>query len=178
MYSLTAKALTYRNLQLLLNVAFFYVGSLTAIILGDLPALAVALIYLPVHIFVLRCTWREWLFIIGVVVFGASVDTLWSYLGLLNFNTGNIVAPLWLVVLWFFFASTLCHSLNWFRLYPLVSAFCAAIAGPFSYFAGAELNDVELGQPLWRTLVVMSAYWAIVFPLFIRASAWVTNESK
>ncbi len=178
MFSLTTKALSPRNLQLALNAVCFYIGSLVAIIFGDIAALGLALLYAIIHVFFVHRNWREWVFLASVVVFGSAVDSLWSYVGLIDFNTGSVLAPLWLVCLWFFFASTLCHSLHWFRLYPWVSAACAAVAGPFSYFAGSELNQVELGQPLWRTLLIMSVYWAIVFPLLMRTSSWVNNVKQ
>lgn len=175
MFSLTTKALNTQNLRLLFNAVCFYVGSLVAITLGDVPALGLVLAYAIIHILVIQKTWREWVFLTCVVALGAAVDSLWAFAGILNFKTGSVLVPLWLVCMWFFFASTLCHSLHWFRFYPLISSLCAAIAGPFSYFVGAELSGVELGQPLWRTLLVMSVYWAMLFPLLMRASVWVNN---
>lgn len=171
------KIIAPENFRLAINIIAFQIAWATAVLLGDIYALAVTCIYLIIHqVFLLKGS-REWILIVVIVLLGTLVDTLFTAMGILDFGKTLIVIPLWLICLWVMFATTLCHSLRWFKNNLLLAAGFAAVAGPFSYFAGARLNDVELGQPLWCSLLILSLWWACVFPVTLKLTRWVENEN-
>jgi len=171
------RVLSAGNLSLLVNAISFQITWAVGVLLGSVYALAITGLYMIIHQTMLIKNIREWWLILLIVGVGTSVDSAFAYMGVLDFGGELILIPWWLISIWAMFATTLCHSLKWFRFFPWLSALFAAVAGPFSYFAGARLNAVELDQPVWQSLVVLSIWWACFFPLSLRATRWVHDES-
>ncbi|MGM0562913.1 MAG: DUF2878 domain-containing protein [Pseudomonadota bacterium] len=127
--------------------------------LGLLSALAFALVTLSVSHYR-----RADLSLMALaVVLGGSLDTLWSWIGWMDYAASpwGHLAPPWILGLWFAFAMTLNHSLAWLRFRPAALAALAAMACPLSYYAGHRLGAVE-----WHfvpgLLVVTPLSWAAV----------------
>jgi uncharacterized membrane protein YGL010W len=74
----------------------------------------------------------------------------------------------WLVLTgpfeWFLFATTFMHALFWMHRYLWMAALMAAVLGPASYWIGTNLADASLALPLWSSLGIMAAGWALLFP--------------
>ena len=86
--------------------------------------------------------------------------------------------PAWTVALWMGFATLPNMALRWFRDHLVLVAVLAAVFGPFTYNAGAELGAGSMGSPLWLNLVALGLLWAIVAPgLLWLARAWETERT-
>ena len=79
-------------------------------------------------------------------------------------DAGPAAIPVWLICLWFLFATTFMHCLLWLGRYLHLAIALAAVFGPATYWAGASLTDAELATPLAASLGVMALVWAILFP--------------
>lgn len=104
--------------------------------------------------------------LIGVaLLLGAIIDSLYAISGVLTYAApfpSTQLAPLWILALWVGFALTLNHSLAYLAHRPLIAAIAGAIVGPISYWsAGRVFGAVILGDPLWRSVIALSAGWAI-----------------
>ncbi len=55
---------------------------------------------------------------------------------------------------------------------PVLAAIFGAIGGPLSYMAGERLGAIALGDPRWRSLLVLSISWAVAMPLLMALSQW------
>lgn len=75
--------------------------------------------------------------------------------------------PAFMIGLWAAFATLINVSLAWMteRLW-LAVLFGALAAGP-SYYAGSKIGALTLGEPVWQSLVIIGAVWAVAFPLLI-----------
>lgn len=158
------------------NILAFQAGWAVAVILGSVYAVVFTAAYLLCHHFFLVTRQREWLLIGGTALVGTFADSILKYFGVLDFYNTDLIVPMWLTCLWILFGTTLCHSLRWMKNLPWLAAGFAAIAGPCSYYAGARLNEVSLGEPVWVSLLVLSLWWGSFFPLVMKASKWVGHE--
>jgi hypothetical protein len=127
---------------------------------------------LAVHLALVRRRGDELALVLWVVVVGLAVDTAQIRLGTLRFTSGLMdprLPPVWLVVVWAQFATTLNFSLRWLRGHALRAAIVGAVGGPLAYLAGARLGAVELASPAWSSLAVVAVFWGAALPL----AAWV-----
>lgn len=95
------------------------------------------------------------------VVLGGLLDSLWAWLGWMDYAAApwGFWAPPWILGLWLGFAMTINHSLAWLRFKPVILAGLAAVACPFSYYAGHRLGALEW-QYTPGLLVVTPLSWA------------------
>ena len=100
-----------------------------------------------------------------LIAIGISIDALLTATGVFQFNSAELVIPLWLVVLWIAFATTLFLSLQVIGRYKLVAALCGALVIPFNYAVGERLGAVSFGETYVIALLSMSAIWIIGLPL-------------
>ena len=111
---------------------------------------------------------------------GVSIDSLLTAVGLFQFEYASFFIPLWLVLLWAAFTTTLFLSLEIVGRNKGVAALCGALAFPFNYAVGERLGAVSFGVTDNLTLVTLSGIWAIALPgMFLIAEGEIrrTNES-
>lgn len=104
-------------------------------------------------------------------VLGAVLDSAFVAGGLLRYAAPwplPGLAPAWIVALWVNLALALNHSLRWVRPYPLVAALFGAIAAPLSYLGAARgWQAVAFAEPVWRTLGIVAACWAVMMAALV-----------
>ncbi len=148
----------------LVNAAIFDLGWFVCTFFGDRVAVSYTIAALMVHFLwmVERSSWRfESVVILSYLVLGVVIESLYLYFGVIISDR----LPIWILMLWVLFATLLNHSLSWFKGRAMLAAVLTAIAAPWSYYAGAAINDaVELGQ-LSFSLSVIAISWAIVIAL-------------
>jgi len=162
--------------SVLLNALLFQVGWFSCVLGGDLLAVVITATILLVHSQWLMRSSREWLLIALVAVIGISLDSFWSYNGLLQFPGVALGIPLWLACIWLLFATCLCHSFNWLQQRLLLASLLGAVAGPSSYLAGAAMADVVLGEPQLFSIALMALAWAFMFPLLLKFAQVITGD--
>ena len=160
--SLQLNNLWLRNLA---NAVLFQWGWFACLWGGDVVALSITPLLLMAHGLLINPPKHEWAFIAVVGCLGFLADSLFSMLGILQFDDASLgMIPAWLLCLWLLFASTLMHSLGWLRHRLLLAGLLGAIAGPASYFAGTKLAPVVLQSPTSYSLMVLSVFWGILLP--------------
>jgi len=109
--------------------------------------------------------------VVGLLVLGIALDSLWLALDLFQFN-GSPWLPLWMLALWLGFAcwwrqlmATFNLPLRW--LIPL-----GAIGGPLSYFIGERLGAMELQHTPSLVYPLLACGWAIYLPF----TRWILAE--
>lgn len=154
-------------LPTLLNALLFQIGWFSCVMGGNTIAIAVTAIILYVHHKLAINNLNEWLFIFTVASIGLTIDSLLSVSGILLFDSVSIGIPIWLFCIWLVFSCTLNHSLKWLSKHLLLAMLMGAIAGPMSYFAGAQLTDVSLATPQIYSLIILACIWATLLPLLM-----------
>ena len=95
---------------------------------------------------------------------GVGIDSLLTVLGVFQFGPTIFLIPLWLVLLWAAFTTTLFLSLEVVGRSKWFAAICGALAFPFNYAVGGRLGAVSFGMTDSLTLAALSTIWAIVLP--------------
>lgn len=151
--------------KILFNLALFQIGWLVCVLGGNVWAIAYTLPALLLHAWLVAENPAEWKMIGAAVVVGCLWDISMAKSGIITYaDAGFIGIPLWLICLWFLFATTFMHCLLWLSRYPLLAIALGAVFGPATYWAGASLSDAVLAAPLLVSLAVMALGWATLFP--------------
>ncbi|MBM4255634.1 MAG: DUF2878 domain-containing protein [Deltaproteobacteria bacterium] len=161
---------------ILVNIITFYLAWF-ACVLGAahqylfLGPLAV-LVLLGLHFYLLAgySPVQEFRLLITAGALGLVLDSLQAFLGVFafaNVTPGRWVSPLWMVVLWIAFATTLHTSLRWLSGKYTLAAVLGAVGGPLSYYSGAKLGALVLSPDLTLSFVVMAIVWGIAMPILV-----------
>jgi len=110
---------------------------------------------------------RELALVAAAALGGLAFDSGLALSGWVNFEAAVPVAslaPVWMVVLWALFATTLNVSLRWLRQWPALGALFGAVGGPVAYYAGEKLGALQFADPV-PGLAAVAAGWALATPL-------------
>ena len=151
--------------KIILNLALFQVGWTVCVLGGTAWALPFTAVALIIHHFFVVSQRSEWKLIVLVAGIGCLWDLAMTWSGVMRFGEpGPLGIPLWLVCLWLLFATTFMHGLFWLSRRLWLAVIFAGVAGPATYWLGANLADVQLGIPVLTSLIVMAIGWAVLFP--------------
>lgn len=101
---------------------------------------------------------------VQIALLGILMDVLLTYAEIYYFPAPTLYIPIWLMLLWFLFASTLSVSLHWMMAKPLYAFIGGAIIGPAAYFGGHQFDALEVGEPSYY--LVVSFVWGVMMVLF------------
>lgn len=144
--------------QLIINIAAFNGLWLLLVTQRSPIATGIALAWIALH-FALFARPGEPRRVASVMLAGVIIDGALTKAGVYVFSPVVPWLPAWLFMLWAAFATTLEHSLSWSLKVPAIAAVLGAVAGPFSYFMGAQLGAVALPMGLWLTLPIIGCVW-------------------
>ncbi|WP_163834629.1 DUF2878 domain-containing protein [Spartinivicinus ruber] len=149
----------------ILNAFLFQLGWFGCILGGNHIAVICLVIILSIHFYLIGNWQQERELLATVLLVGASIDSFWIQLGvIIKPDTQTALVPLWLACLWVIFATTLNHSLAWFKSHKLIAIPTGGIAGSASYAVGIQLTELSLGpNGLWFIFVS----WLVLFPLLL-----------
>lgn len=107
--------------------------------------------------------------LIAAALIGFYADSLLAWLGVLEWMADDVTSPLWMTALWPNLATTLDSSFGWLAGRYGLAAVLGVIAGPASYYAGAQLGALKFsGTP--TDLMVVAIEWLIALPLLLLLS--------
>lgn len=107
---------------------------------------------------------------LAAVALGLGVETIHMASGATQYQPGASIEglpPAFMLGLWPAFAMLINVSLAWLKDRMWVAVVLGALASGPSYFAGAKLGALTLGEPVWHSLAIIGAVWAIAFPALI-----------
>ena len=103
-------------------------------------------------------------------IIGITIDSSLTITGIYEFSGANLILPIWLVLLWIAFSTTLAHSLSFIRKYRHLSTITGATLLPFNYAIGERLGAVSFAEPYILTLIIIGFTWSLFFPLLFIVS--------
>lgn len=103
---------------------------------------------------------------------GISIDALLIHFNVFIFPASETWMPLWLIVLWIGFATTLTKSLAFFGKRAVLAIAGGLCGFPFSYLMGHRLGAVEFGYDPIIVASLLAAIWAVMLP----AMFWVVSR--
>lgn len=153
------------RLKLIANALLFQASWFACVLGGSGPWLMVPALALVLHFTWISSWAAEGKLVVSVLLAGAALDSFLLQLGVFSFQDNAVLAPAWLVMLWAVLATTINHCLAWSARPIWLASLLGAIAGPFSYFAGAAMADVGLPLGPLKSALILALVWAITFPL-------------
>ena len=168
---------------LILNFVLFQAAWFAAVLAPPGIASFLAALALVIHLKWVALP-REWRFILLVTVIGGAVDSIFAWSGVFAFPAATFgwqppPAPLWLLLLWANFATTLCHSLQWMQRYKALAFVLGGVAGPLAYLGGVEISDkLEITLSPLQYFAVAAPCWAVVCLVLPQIARRVCGGSK
>lgn len=104
---------------------------------------------------------------------GITVDSVLTLAGIFSFANAGLLIPLWLIMLWLAFSTTLTQSLSFLSKNWLFAAIAGGIAFPFNYAVGERLGAVTFGESYLFTLFVIGIVWLVFLPFLF----FITHEA-
>lgn len=141
-------------------------------IIGSLAGL----LLIAVHLGLTRSPMGELRRMLVAAAIGLVVDTVQLNLGTFSYASGQLVdgvAPVWILLMWMQFSTTLDHSMSWLRGRPWISAAAGLVGGPLAFWAGERLGAIVFAPPRVRGYLVLALVWAAALPLLsLAAERW------
>ena len=160
----------------IINFLLFQAGWLVCVMSGayDQPwiGISVALLIVTWHLLRAQQSLVETKLVLFAILIGLLWDSLLVWQGWLIFSSGMVfqfMAPLWIIMMWAMFATTLNVSLRWLHGRYWASMLLGAIGGPLAYYAGQQLGAVRFSSDYW-VLLVLGLGWACITPLLVYLS--------
>lgn len=139
----------------------------------------VAVIMLVIHLFLLSNNKNEARLVLLITIIGVTVDSVLSFSHFFIFLDSGFITPLWLIVLWACFASTISHSLAFLSHSKILQVLVGFLIAPLSYIAGEKFNAVQFSYPLLETYFMLGFIWSVLFIcIFFLKSLFINKESK
>jgi hypothetical protein len=117
----------------------------------------------------------ELLLSLAALPLGLLVEGINMASGATQYATGASIAglpPAFMLGLWMAFATMANVSLAWLKERTIVAAVFGALAAPASYYAGAKIGALTMGEPVWMSAAIIGAAWAVAFPTLL----WVAKR--
>jgi hypothetical protein len=132
---------------------------------------ALGILYMLIHFFIIKDKYREFKYIFICMITGFIIETLMlklnfiSYRGILSdkFN----IAPLWIVILWMGFGTTVYHSFKWIVGKYKLSFFLGAIFTPIFYISADKIGSISFNYSILISYLILSLIWGISLLLLI-----------
>lgn len=157
-------------LERLANAVLFQIGWLACVLGGNSLWLLLALAVLVIHLRWISSWAQDGRLVLSVVIIGTAVDSVLHGLGVFEFKDLSPLIPLWLMLLWALFATTLRHCLRWSARPWWLASLLGAAGGALSYGADGRLAGVQFPFGELPTLIGIALLWALLFPLLHQLS--------
>jgi hypothetical protein len=109
---------------------------------------------------------RYFYFVIGLACFGFGFDLIFTYPGLISWDSG-LIYPASLLGIWTIFAAYYPAIFSKFNGRPILSFILGALFGPFAYWTGAQIGAIHYSPQQTTALIFHMIGWGIFFSLSI-----------
>ena len=144
-------------------------GAYGQALLGSMIAVAV----IGYHLYRAADTIQELRLLLLALIIGVVFESIITAQGLARYSHGQVfdsIAPLWMILMWPLFATTLNLSMRWLKgLAPILIAIIGAVFAPLAYFAGNRLGAVEYDH-FNLSIGLIALAWAALLPALVTMS--------
>ena len=144
-------------------------GAYDQTLLGSLIAMAV----IAYHFYNAPDAMKEFRLLMLALIIGLVFESIVTAQHFARYSHGQMfefIAPLWMILMWPLFATTLNLSMRWLKgLAPLSIALLGALFAPLAYFAGNRLGAVTYDD-FTLSMVLIAIAWAALLPVLVTLS--------
>lgn len=116
--------------------------------------------------------------ILAPALIGITLDSSLTLAGVFQFANTTLFLPLWMIVLWISFATSLTNSLRFLGERKLIASAVGCIAVPLNYLAGEGLGAVSFGYDYLLTNIGLCLLWAIGLPLLFFSTQFQLKKAR
>jgi hypothetical protein len=165
------------NKSIITNFLLFQLGWFACVLGGAydqaLFGCLVAIAVIAYHIYQSPGAMQEFRLLLLALIIGFVFESIVTSQGLARYSHGQLfdaIAPLWMILMWPLFATTLNLSMRWLKgLAPLLVALVGAVFAPLAYYAGNRLGAVEYDN-FTIAMSIISIAWAALLPALVTIS--------
>lgn len=124
-----------------------------------LPA-AVVLISLTFNLIFHKPRKPEIKFLVSALALGTLFEFSIAQFHVLEYQPSEFFPPVWILSLWFLFATTFSFSMHWIVSRPLAGFALGALLGPLSCWSAETLGALTLTEEFWpRGYGILGIHW-------------------
>ncbi len=169
-----------RVFNVILFYALWFVCIATALNGKIVYALVFTVVSCSLHFLIIQDKLKEFLLLCFVVTIGFCLDTFFVSQSLIDYRSPNHfderIAPLWVLCLYAFFATTFNHSMQWMQNRPFTSALFGGVGGPLTYWAGQRVGVVTI--PASSTFVLIAIVWTFLVPTTFALNRFLCQKTR
>lgn len=162
------------NKSIIINFLLFQLGWFACVLGGAydnaLLGSLIALTIIAFHCYRAPDAMKEFRLLLLALLVGLIFESIITAQGIARYSSGQVldfVAPLWMILMWPLFATTLNLSMRWMKnLSPVVVAIIGALFAPLAYYAGYRLGAVTYDD-ITISLVMIAVAWATLLPALV-----------
>ena len=162
------------NKSIITNFLLFQLGWFACVLGGAyghaLLGSLVALTIIAYHCYRAPDVMKELRLLLLALIIGLIFESIITAQGIARYSIGQVLdfmAPLWMILMWPLFATTLNLSMRWMKgLSPVVVAIIGALFAPLAYYAGNRLGAVTYDD-ITISLAVIAMAWAALLPALV-----------
>ena len=151
-------------------------GAYDQVLLGSM----IAIIVIGYHFYRATDAMQELGLLMLALIFGLVFESIVTSQGLARYRHGQVfesIAPLWMILMWPLFATTLNLSMRWLKGLPLLlTAIIGALFAPLAYYAGNRLGAVEY-ENFILSMGIIAIAWAVLLPALVVMSLKLNGYS-
>ena len=135
-------------------------------------------LYLIIHFFIIDNKYKEFKYIAICMILGLLIETLMLQLNFIEY-TGYLssnynIAPLWVIVLWMGFGTTVFHSFKWLLGKYKLSFLLGAIFTPIIYLSAHKIGSIAFNYNVLTSYLILSFIWGFTLLLLIYIADKIT----
>ncbi|MGE3165875.1 MAG: DUF2878 domain-containing protein [Planctomycetota bacterium] len=117
--------------------------------------------------------------VIAATALGWVAESLYHRFGLTTFDANGpwlATCPLWMVMIWALFGTTLNSSLEWLQSRRWLAAAFGAGSGPLAYFGGERLGALRLSDDRVAATLAIATTYTIALPVLLTLANRVRQQ--
>ncbi len=166
------------NKSFIINFLLFQLGWFACVLGGAydqaLLGSLIALTIIAYHCYRAPDAIKEGRLLLLALVIGLIFESIITAQGFAQYNNGQLldfIAPLWMILMWPLFATTLNLSMRWMKgLSLIIVAIIGALFAPLAYYAGNRLGAVSYDD-ITISLLIIAMAWAVLLPVLVVMSS-------
>ena len=172
------------NRSIITNFLLFQLGWFACVLGGAydqaLLGSLIAMMVIAYHFYQAPHALQEFQLLLVALLIGFVFESIVTSQEFARYSHGQLlddIAPLWMILMWPLFATTLNLSMRWLKgIAPLLVALIGALFAPLAYYAGNRLGAVEYDD-LIVSMGLIAIAWAVLLPAMVTMSLKLNGYS-
>lgn len=144
---------------------------------SNVPGVVATFLFLMLALFARRWSYREIAIVLASGLIGVIAETSLAATGMIRYGAaGGVLAPPWIIALWFAFGATVSTTAQLLRGSTIIkSAALGLVFGPLAYAAGERIGALIVTGATMQAYAVVALIWTIALPALLSLQAVINR---